>query len=345
MSRKQQVYGLLHRSGLWRAFGRKARGAIFMLHRVVRRHGDDDFRPNLQFAITEGVLRTILDTLAAHEIEVVSLDEAARRIEARSRHDKRFACLTFDDGYRDNYELAFPIFAERGLPMATYVSSGLVARSDTAWWFALEEAIRACSGDFVLECGASPHARSARSADEKAQCFDFFAQLLQRAPREQRIRALAQLRERYGVDAMAMTDELVMDWASLRRFATEPLVTIGAHTVSHAALATLNREEMRTEMQQSRAQLEAELGSSVQHFAFPYGDPSTTGVREFDACRELGFRTATTTRHGLVTASDASAMHSLPRIPTDPFETRETIAVKLSGIPAFLQSLRRKRAS
>lgn len=351
MSAKQSVYRALHRSGLWRVFGRKTLGAIFMLHRVVQRHEDDGFQPNRQFAITEDVLRTIVDTLEDARVEVVSLDEACARLaggpaSGGDRNARRFACLTFDDGYRDNFELALPLLAARGMPMATYVTSGLVDATDPAWWFALEDCLRA-HASIEVTIGERTHSIEAKTAPEKTAAFEQLARALQLAPRDARLAALDDMRARYGVDAFARTRELVMDWTELRAFAAHDLVTIGAHTVSHAALASLSAQSMQREIEESRRRIEAELEIAVDHFAFPYGDVTTKGAREFDACRELGFKSATTTRHDLLRASDKESMHCLPRVPTDPFDSAATISVKLSGIPALLQSLRtsRRRAS
>ena len=78
--------------------------------------------------------------------------------------------------------------------------------------------------------------------------------------------------------------------------ARDPLVTIGAHTRGHYALARLGEERARVEITQSIARLEQQLGRPCRHFSYPYGDASAAGEREFRLAREAGVATAVTTR-------------------------------------------------
>src|SRR5690606_6288359 len=93
-----------------------------------------------------------------------------------------------------------------------------------------------------------------------------------------------------------------MDWDEVRRLTAHPLATIGAHTVHHYNLKRLPAEKALLEMTGSSAMIEAETGRRPQHFAYPYGFAEAVGPREIELARQAGFRSAVTTRHGVLQA-------------------------------------------
>src|SRR5215471_7073717 len=96
-------------------------GAILMLHHV-RPARRDRFQPNMQLEVTPEFLARAIRRLRRQNIDLVSLDEMHRRLTERD-FGRRFACVTFDDGYRDNKEFAYPILKEAGAPFCIYVAS------------------------------------------------------------------------------------------------------------------------------------------------------------------------------------------------------------------------------
>jgi peptidoglycan/xylan/chitin deacetylase (PgdA/CDA1 family) len=105
-----------------------------------------------------------------------------------------------------------------------------------------------------------------------------------------------------------------MSWQELTELAADPLVTIGAHTVNHVMLAKVPERSARTEMEMSRAVIEASLGTRPGHLSYPVGDKTSAGPREFRIAAELGFKTAVTTRPGVLFPSHRDHLTALPRI-------------------------------
>ena len=118
----------------------------------------------------------------------------------------------------------------------------------------------------------------------------------------------------YHVDMAAFCSELCMGWQEIAELAADPLVTIGAHTVNHPMLAKLPQTAVRSEMDMSRSVIEAALGMRPEHLAYPVGDPTSAGPREFRIAAELGFKTAVTTRPGVLFAAHSQHLTALPRI-------------------------------
>jgi peptidoglycan/xylan/chitin deacetylase (PgdA/CDA1 family) len=119
----------------------------------------------------------------------------------------------------------------------------------------------------------------------------------------------------------------------IAELAADPLCTIGAHTVNHVMLRKVAGDSaVRAEMEMSRAVLEAALGRRPQHLAYPVGDPTSAGPREFRIAAELGFKTAVTTRPGVVFKVHRDHLTALPRISVNgDFQQQRYLKVLISG--------------
>src|SRR6201994_4690148 len=111
-------------------------GGIFMLHHVRPRR-DSAFQPNHHLEITPDFLRATLTHLRASGIEIVTVDEMYQRLMARD-FSRRFACFTFEDGYRDNRDFALPVMLEFDAPLTVFVASDFAEGTGKLWWLALE---------------------------------------------------------------------------------------------------------------------------------------------------------------------------------------------------------------
>jgi peptidoglycan/xylan/chitin deacetylase (PgdA/CDA1 family) len=123
-----------------------------------------------------------------------------------------------------------------------------------------------------------------------------------------------------------------MRWSELRAFAADPLVTIGAHTLSHCQLAMASEATASHEMAASRARIMDELQQPAHHLAYPYGDRIAAAAREFELARALGFHTVVTTRPGMLFADNADHLTALPRISLNGnFQNERFLTVLTSG--------------
>ena len=100
----------------------------------------------------------------------------------------------------------------------------------------------------------------------------------------------------------------------MRTLARDPLVEIGGHTDTHRRLAWLDIDEARADVLTNKMFLETLLQRPVKHFAYPYGDASACGPREFELAADLGFQTATTGRLGGLFPAHATTSTAWPRL-------------------------------
>ena len=282
-------------------------GAIFCLHRIVPGEERSALPDNRALEITPESLREMLTWVAGRGIEVIPLDQVPERL-ARPRGGK-FACFTFDDGYRDNLTLALPVFREFGMPFAVHVSPGLIDGSAGLWWYLIDAALGRSEWLSFAWRG-----REYRWAAGSRDAFSALAKMIREEPGETREDLVAAICAAAGLEAAGLQKRLMMTWDEVRRLAAEPLVTIGAHTVTHPVLRRLGDAEALAEMADSKRQLEAQLGGPVRHLAFPFGGANAVGVREFRLAGEAAFATATTTRCANLFPAHARHLTALPRL-------------------------------
>ncbi len=262
-------------------------GAILTLHHV-RPARDDAFQPNRILEITPEFLEHLIVALQTAGVDLVSLDEAHRRI-AEGDFRRRFAAITLDDGYRDNKEFAYPILKANDVPFTIYIPTSFMERDGELWWLVLE-AVIAGNQSVSLRMNGEDRTLTCATAEEKQETFGAIYWWLRSLATETEIRG------------------------AVRELAADPLMTVGAHTINHVILAKTDADVAIREIEQGRALIEQRLGIRPMHFSFPFGDPASAGPREFAMAKELGFKTAVTTRPGVLFPEHRDHLMALPRI-------------------------------
>lgn len=304
-----------------------------MLHNV-RPWRARDFAPNRLLEITPAFLDGVLGRCRAAGLDLIGMDDVRARL--ADPDAPPFVAVTFDDGYVDTLEVALPVLRAHEAPATVYVTPGFAERTATLWWFDLEDAIAAVAR-VEVDLGLGYEVLPTETPAEKTAAFERIYWDLREGP-EERLRAvIADLARRCGIDTTGTVARLCLDWDGIRRLADDPLVTIGAHTMTHPMLARHLPGVALHEMAASRQVIEARIGRPVRHFAYPVGDPGSAGPREFEAAAALGFATAVTTRPGMLFAEHAASCTALPRVSLNGhFQSLEEFEVLMSGVPFWL---------
>jgi peptidoglycan/xylan/chitin deacetylase (PgdA/CDA1 family) len=329
----------LYFSGVHRLLGRLCGGvgAVLMLQHV-RPPRFEKFQPNRGMEIVPGFLEQVCEVLRDADIDLVSLDEMHRRMTAQDFR-RRFVCLTFDEGYRDTKEWAYPILKRHEVPFAIYVPTGFPDRIGTLWWLVLERVIANTKSVAFLADGV-PRRITCASLAEKRQVYDYMYAWLRGLPTNKAIiEFVSDLAMRYSVDPVALCNDHCMSWNEVGELAEDPLVTIGAQTVNHVILSKASDAAAKSEMRMGRAVLQAALGMTPAHFAYPFGDRSAAGAREFQVAQQAGYKTAVTTRPGMLFAEHADHLLALPRLWINgEFQRERYVQVLLSGTGAAVSN-------
>lgn len=319
-------------TGLDRAvsFVTRGRGAILMFHRIRCADGRV-FSPNKALEVTPEFLDESISLLDELGYEIAPIGELRDRL---ARDDgRRFAVLTFDDGYRDNLTVAAPILRKRSAPYTIYVTTGFMDGTARPWWLDLEAAVSALD-HIEMEIAGDAFSAPARSAEEKQAAYAGAFAFLRMHDEVAMLEQIAMLVDRSGGGGAG---DVCMNWDEVRAAASDPLCTIGVHTLSHARLAKRAAEDVRRELQQSRAIIEREIGGSALHLAYPFGDKGSAGLREFQIARACGFETAVTTRPGVLLSGHRDHLTALPRIAVHgSWPDKRSLETFVSGAPSAL---------
>jgi peptidoglycan/xylan/chitin deacetylase (PgdA/CDA1 family) len=286
-------------------------GSIPVFHRVVApRTGERvGFAHRAESSVAQ--LEATIALLRGRRYAFLSLDELCVELgKPRARGAPRLAALTFDDGYRDNHDVVYPLLSSLGIPFAVYVATSFPDRSHVPWWYLLEERLLRQS-TFAFDHGGrsfewrldSPAARRAAFAGTEAVMNSL-------ALDPPQIRALCD-RIFGAAEVERSIESLCLSWDMIRAMAASGLVTIGAHTVDHLRLPGLSLAAARAQIVGSGRRIEAEIGQKVRHFAYPFG---AAGTRERDLVREAGFVSATTTYLANLVSEHRHHLLTLPRV-------------------------------
>lgn len=311
-------------------------GLIFTLHQV-RPEPETlrSFAPNRILEVTPEFLEAVIEQVQEAGLDIVTLDEAVRRL--ASGEGKRFVCFTFDDGYRDNLQYAHPIFRSRGLPFALYVPTKYPDGHGMLWWLALESAVANAPNEIAVDRPGETWRLPTATLGDKTRSFEDIYWWLRGLDEAAQRRAIRKLAESQGIDLEAQCRDLIMSWDELRTMAADPLVTIGAHTKDHYAVAKLAEADALDQMVGSASRIEQKLGVRPIHFAYPYGDPGSAGPRDFTLAKRAGFQTAVTTRKGMLFPGHANHLTALPRVSLNgDYQSLTYTALYLSGAPFAL---------
>jgi len=252
---------------------------------------------------------------------VVSLGEALATLRSGAALPARAVAITFDDGYRDNVELAAPLLRRLGLPATFFLVPGLLSATTRAWWEVTGWAF-ARAGRSRLEWDGGVWALHDVAARRLA--YVEVAERLKRRPRVAREQAVDELVHRLAPDGAA-PDDLFAGWDGARELAAR--FTIGSHTMHHAILSQETPVEQRRDLIESRDQLRRELDVPVELLAYPNGTALDYDHDTIAAAEHAGYAAALTTRYGW-NGSD-----------TPPFEVHRLVMYPERGALGLLATL------
>ncbi|RLK51653.1 polysaccharide deacetylase [Alkalispirillum mobile] len=303
--------------------GRRGRLSILIYHRVL-----PEPDPLLSGDPDAARFRWQMELLARH-FNPLPLPEAVQRLREGTL-PPRAACVTFDDGYADNAEVALPILQSVGVPATFFIAVGYLNGGRMFNDTLIETVRRLPAGEVDLTPEGLGRRAVATDSDRVALCKALIGQFKYREPAA-RNREVEALPARLGIQ---LPEDLMMRDDQVRQLADAGM-EIGGHTVSHPILARQAPDEARREIGGGREALEKLLGRPVRLFAYPNGRPGKDYAAEHVAMvRECGYEAAVSTAVG---AADPSAdPYQLPRFtPWDDTPTRFglRLARNLAGRP------------
>jgi peptidoglycan/xylan/chitin deacetylase (PgdA/CDA1 family) len=176
---------------------------------------------------------------------------------------------------------------------------------------------------------------SLESEDEKIAVYNLLRSEIKNSNLLERTKICSEFFEKTPRKIQQECTEIALSWNELSNYKSHELMTIGAHTMNHLSLANLTVEEMMTEIESGKLEMEEKLEIKIDHFAYPYGSFEDAGKREFDFVRQLNFKTATLNHPGNVFSGSFNSRNYLPRYPFGNKTNKEKLSNYLNGIQHF----------
>jgi peptidoglycan/xylan/chitin deacetylase (PgdA/CDA1 family) len=289
-------------------------GVVLQFQRV-RPSRSVRFQPLRSREITPRFLDRTIRALKRWNFDIVGMDEVCQRaVTPPSR--RRFACLTFDGGYKDLIASAYPVLSRHGVPFTVYLPTAFPDGLGEAWWLALEEVI-ARENRLSLVMDRKEQHFDIRHASEKYELYEFLEGWMRALAPPDLSAAIKDLCTRYSVDLAALSRKASMDWGDLATLAADPNVTIGSATVNYPVLSNLKDAVALREMMMGRAVAQAAFNRDIRHFAYPFGDRDSWRRHHVAMAEEAGFASAASAISGVVEAEGRTNLYALPRIAWD----------------------------
>lgn len=277
-----------------------SRAAILMYHRVLPARDAEEGRIESGMYVTPSTFEHHMSWLS-DRYRVLPLAEIVTRLIGGKPLPERACALTFDDGWRDNFEYAFPVLRERGIPATVFLVASRVGTAGGFWFDDLVDRLSLLTPEqqaaFAVRLGAPPRGEPIRSVLEWLKTVD--QHVLERA--------LASI-DRLAPRARGSGDRLLLDWSEIQTMARFG-IDFESHGLSHKALTALSPAEAEHELTAS-LRLMLDYGHARHRLlSYPFGAFSDPIRRLARAC---GYRAALTTNRG--TASKDSDLWQLPRV-------------------------------
>ena len=329
---KSLMKRLLYHSGLLTLAGlaRSRAGALVLRYHAITEGAGEVPYATPEICMPVEALRLQM-AFVKRACTVLPLPELVERIRRGNTLPPRALAITFDDGYADNYRLAFPVLRRLGLTATVYVATGSLADGPPLWVAAVRAHALGARGDELSVPGLPPIALG--PAGRRGPAARLLTRALVPLGAGERAERLAAAAAAAGVDVARALAGVMLGWEQVRELAAAGW-TIGAHTVTHPNVALAAPAEAEEEIAGARDAIAAATGARPVHFAYPnsggehrYFDPAVAAI-----LRRTGFRSAAISQPGLV------------RRGTDPFALpRLGVGPRLVPVSELAAALARQR--
>ena len=300
---------------------------VICFHRVIN---DDTIHledgPNRNLCVTKTFFENLLIYLRK-EFNVISIDEI--KYITHLKKNKRYICITFDDGYIDNYLNAIPILKKYKIPATFFITNDFIDHKGIIWWYELWEILLKSN---YLEFIFQKKHYSFKLNDKKKKIKSFY--IIRKLILNLDISNIEHLFNIITKNKVQKSySNYFMNWKQIIEIDKNNLFTIGSHTLSHPILKNETYEFVKKQMFFSKQILENKLKHEVKYIAYPFGRKHEANFREFKIAEDLGFEIGFTTN---CKKEKNSNLFCVPRLLLIDYFQLNGIDVRLNGLSAFL---------
>ena len=258
---------------------------VFNYHRI----GDSalsDFDPNV-FSCTSARFENQL-VFFKNSFTVISEDELLTIFDSEKTYNDKFALITFDDGYIDNYELAYPLLLKHKLPASFFIATDFILNNVIPWWDEIAFIIKACNPNHIKLTSIKEEFNLTNvPIDYKIK--EVLRQFKQ-SKKPSMDEKIAELRDALGYyDKIETNQPLFMNWQQMLEMKANGM-TFGSQTCSHSILSHLSNEQQEFEIKNSKLKLETKLNTTISSIAYPVGTIDSYNQTTLKLTKHYGYK-------------------------------------------------------
>lgn len=310
---------LLQSAGTWRGlltlnYHRIGDGSQSLFDRPLWSASEEEFESQVNYL--------------ARNFDVIGLDDLDDVFDARRG---RHVLITFDDGYRDNFEAAYPILASADVPAAFFIATGFIDKPSVPWWDEIAWMTRSSQ-----RTGLPRNVWTIQPVEfdepDRANAIRQLLSVYKQLEGHETARFLNFLGEATGSGRCpkAEANDLWMTWDMIREM-RQGGMSFGAHTETHQLLARLQPEEQDREIRRSKCRLEVQLNESITAFSYPVGKPGAFDEVTRACLQDHGFRWAFSYYGGYADYRGYDRL-DMPRVAVE-VETGESMFRSMTSLP------------
>jgi peptidoglycan/xylan/chitin deacetylase (PgdA/CDA1 family) len=285
----------------------RGNGAILTYHRVLP---DSIICQDsiLNIAVSTTNFRKQIEYLK-NNFSILPIHSFLRHINSESKQFKLL--ITFDDGYKDNLDYAYPILKEFNVPAVIYVITKFINNKFYPWWIKLDYFIR-----------------NNRSLKYKKKKFKLFKNIFLHGDQLTIDKQLSFFIKKKN----KINDQIFLNHKEVKHLSEQKLITIGSHSHSHYNFSKLKENQALNEFKISKSVLEKIIKKKIRHFSYPYGAYENINLEHTKILKKLGYLSAVTLIRKKI---DHPNFFLLPRIFVNNDSNLLRIKFKLRGFKKF----------
>ncbi len=259
---------------------------IFNYHRIYKGSLLTDFDENV-YTCSENDFFEQMHWLKRN-CNILSADELIEISIKNTKIPKQSAAVTFDDGYKDNYELAFPILKSLNIPAVFFIPTQSIIERKLGWWEIISYLVKKSSSK-SLEVNSKKI--SIVDNQEKKQAIAHLIELFKTTPFSETENLLTLISEQCRVNfpSTETQSQNLMSWEEVKEVSNNG-ITIGSHTHSHRVLSTISESNQLEELNKSKTILEDKLKKEINLIAYPVGGYNTFSNNTKKLAQESGYK-------------------------------------------------------
>ena len=235
-----------------------------------------------------------MDYLASH-FNVLDLDEAIERLKKKDVIENAVV-ITFDDGYKDNYVIIFPILKRLSIPVTIFLPTASIGSEKPLWHDRVFSAFRNTQVSVLRNFSNSSKVYPLGTTKEKFSSLREVSKFLWSLDNDERSLWIDRLIKQLGVSDESAVEPL-LTWDDVKEMHQNG-ISFGSHTVTHSILSRLPLDEVKAEVYESKKIIEEKIGSPVRTFAYPVGRKEDFNEITKNLLKEAGYTCALTTIFG-----------------------------------------------